>query len=108
MRKYQIINHNTKRETIVEANSPQEAAKKVGCYITQDVVTDIGQPKLSGMPISKAIEILEMATGKGGIATNPDYIDAQKLSIEALKCIRERRRYLFSLRHPKLQGETEE
>ena len=34
---------------------------------------------------ARAIEILTMATGKGGIATNPDYILAQKLGISALK-----------------------
>jgi len=33
MRKYRISNHATKEEIIVEANSAQEAAKKVGYRI---------------------------------------------------------------------------
>ena len=55
MRKYQITNHATKKKIIVEANSAQEAAKKVGCRIKGIEVTDIGQPKLSGITIEKAI-----------------------------------------------------
>lgn len=35
------------------------------------------------MTLQEAIEIVTMATGKGGIALHDDYIDAQKLLIEA-------------------------
>jgi len=59
------------------------------------------------MKIDKAIEILTMATGKGGIATDDDYIDAQKLGCEALKHVGNMRISPCTTADEILPGETE-
>ena len=60
------------------------------------------------MTPDKAIKILTMATGKGGIATNDDYITAQKLGIEALKRYKECKSLpAYAILEP-LPGETED
>lgn len=106
MRKYLISNHATKEKIIVEANSAQEAAKKVGYRIKRSEVTDIGQPKLSGIPIEKAIELLSyQVLARIPLDVDNEH-DAIQLGIEALKAVElERETYAFE-RIDILPGET--
>ncbi len=60
------------------------------------------------MKLEKAIEIVETCHGHGGIAHNKDYINAQKLLIEAGKRIKERRYLNTGSWLPLLPGETKE
>lgn len=108
MRKYLVTNHATNEKIIVEANSVQEAAKKVGCRIKGSEVTDIGQPEISGIPIAKAIELLQGYVKPTKFAPHEDIDDAIELGIAALKRLQDRR--ATQSFHPEdlLPGETEE
>lgn len=108
MNKYQIINHSTKKTIIVEANSAQEAAQQVGCRIKQVTPIDIGQPKLSGMPISKAIEILQLNLKEAGLKMPPDCAAAIALGSEAFKLILTMRKNRVIAATFPLPGETKD
>ena len=108
MRKYQITNHATKKKIIVEANSAQEAAKKVGCRIKGIEVTDIGQPKLSGITIEKAIEELTRIKGYDEIVGLISTEEAIDLGIEALKRLKRNRKDPVLAIFTPLPGETKE
>lgn len=108
MKKYRITNHATKDEIIVEANSPQEAAKKVGYRIKGAEVIDIGQPKLIGMNIDEAIEIQTRYLTHPYIQGEHELVAAMNLGIEALKWRKESEQYDSSLKAFPLPGETEE
>lgn len=107
MNKYRIINHSTKEESIVEAHSAQDAALKVGCRLKDVSLFDIGQPKLSGMPLSKAIEILTIFANPGVTQLATDDYDAILLGIEALKECKKAREGDPALDGELLPGETE-
>jgi len=108
MGKYRITNHATKEEIIVEANSAQEAAKKVGYRINTSEITDIGQPKLSGMTIEKAIEILSHLPNRDTVLITQLARDAVNLGIEALKLIQELRKWGVPRVNHTLLGETKD
>lgn len=107
MNEYLITNHITKEKVIIEANSAQEAAQRVGCRINLASPLDIGQPKLSGMPIQKAIEILNHHSILLMTTEDHDYLDAINLGIEALKREEILRREIPYDRDGLLPGETE-
>jgi len=60
------------------------------------------------MKLEKAIEILAAFRGKGGIATHGDYIEAQKLSFEAMKRFRKHSPYPHEYLGGPLPGETKD
>jgi len=108
MNKYRIINHATKGSIIVEANSPQEAAQKVGCRIKEVTRVDIGQPKLTGMTIDKAIELLQDTTTADERDFPVALEDAMKLGLEALKWVSQYRGCLDFHEFDILPGETKD
>jgi len=108
MRKYLITNHATQEVIIVEAKSAQEAAEKVGYRVVEVAVSDIGQPKLSGMTIDKGIEILDRYCRNENRFYNPGFWDSINLGIEALKVIRAKRGYPVYIIPAQLPGETKE
>jgi len=106
--KYRIINHATNKKIIVEAKSAQEAAKKVGYRIKEVPPMDIGQPKLSGISIAKAREILTDLLRDQPTWPPDDRREAVKLGIEALKCIQVLRIIPDKRLNLELPGETQE
>jgi len=108
MNKYRITNHTTKEEIIIEANSAQEAAQKVGYHIKEVSVIDIGQPKLEGMRLERAIEINISLLGGTYDHRDKEMGDALKLGIEALKYRLELEQTNPEIILEPLQGETED
>lgn len=80
------------------------ARKKGGTMEKRE--TNIGQPKPSGMPLSKAIEILEDLLKTSARDKSSDSWDALKLGKEAMKAWKEERKGLEPGEYKLLPGET--
>lgn len=93
MSKYLIFNHATQKGTIVEADSEAEAAQKLGCRLLHFPSINTPPPKLAGLPISKAIEILTIHNDHNPNFTDKEREEAHQLGIAALNRLEENRRY---------------
>ena len=60
------------------------------------------------MNLAKAIEIKELAGNTGEVENVQDYVEADKLSVEAMKRIKEYRKRYSMTKPQLLPGETEE